>query len=76
MINLHENIKEKYGIESLQQLQLWERNVLRARNYRNHRIFTLKCIIQNLTLASIKLKPSDNRISTSARKLLKKLKDN
>ena len=72
MINLHKNIKEKYGIEALQQLQLWERNVFRASNYRNHRIFTLKCISQKLTLVSIKLKPSDNKISTSARKIIEK----
>ena len=33
---------------------------------------TLKCIGQNLTLVSIKLKPSDNKISTSPRKIIEK----
>ena len=72
MINLHKNIKEQYGIEALQQLHLWEKNVLRANNYRNHRIFTLKCI--NLTLVNIKLKltKSKKRISTSARKIIER----
>ena len=66
MINLHKNIKEQYRIEPLQQLHLWEKNVLRASDYRNHRIFTLKCISHNLTLVSIKLKPTKckQRIST------------
>ena len=45
---------------------------MRASNYRNNRIFTLKCIGQNLTLVSIKLKPSDNKISTSDRKIIEK----
>ena len=76
MINLHKNIKEKYRkkyrIEAFQQLPLWKKNVLKASNYRNHRIFTLKCISQNLTPVSIKLKPSDNKISASARKIIEK----
>ena len=72
MINLHKDIKEKYEIEALQQLQLWEKNVLRASDYRNHRIFTLKCISHNLTLVSVKLKPSDSKISPSARKIIEK----
>ena len=72
MINLHKNIKEKCGIEALQQLQSWEMNVLRGSDYRNHRIFTLKCFSQNLTLVSIKLKPSNSKISTSARKIIEK----
>ena len=74
MINLHKNIKEQYVIEALQLLHLWERNVLRASNYRNHRIFTLKCISQNLTLVSIKLKASKSKhkISASARKIIER----
>ena len=74
MINLHKNIKEQYGIEALKQLHLWEKNVLRASDYRNHRIFTLKCISHNLTPVSIKLKPTKNKhkISTSARKVIER----
>ena len=71
MINVHKNIKEKYGLEALQQLHLWERNVIKVSNYKNHRIFTLKCIGQNLIPVSIRLKPirSKQNISTSARKI-------
>ena len=74
MINLHKNIKEQYRIEALQQPYLWEKNVLRASNYRNHRILTLKCISHNLTPVSIKLKStkSKQRISTSSRKIIER----
>ena len=72
MINLHKDIKEKYKIVALQQLHLWEKNVLTASNYRNNRIFTLKCISHNLTPVSVKLKPSDSKISPSTRKIIEK----
>ena len=55
MRNLHKDIKTKYGMEALQQLRLWEKSVLRESDYKNHRIFTLKCISYNLVLASVKL---------------------
>ena len=71
MINLHKNIKEQYVIEALQQLRLWEKSVLKGSDYRNHRIFTLRCISQNLTPVSIKLKPN-HKVSASARKIIKK----
>ena len=57
MINIHKNIKEKYGLEALQQLHLWEKTMIRVSNYKNHRIFTLKYIGQNLIPVSIRLKP-------------------
>ena len=74
MISLHKNIKEQYGIEALKQLDLWERNDLRASNYKNHRIFTIKCISHSLTLVSIKLKhiKSKQKISASARKIIER----
>ena len=74
MISLHKNIKEQYGIEALKQLCIWERNVLRASDYKNHRIFTLKCISYSLTPVSIKLKPTKRKqkISTSARKIIER----
>ena len=74
MINLHKNIKEKYGLEALQQLHLWEKNVIRVSDYKNHRIFTLKCIGQNLIPVSIRLKPitSKQNISASARKIIER----
>ena len=69
--SLVKNIKEQYGIEALQQLQLWEKSELKGSNYRNHRIFTLRCISQNLTPVSIKLKPN-HKVSASARKIIEK----
>ena len=74
MINIHKNIREKCGLEALQQLCLWEKNVIRVSNYKNHRIFTLKCIGQNLIPVSIRLKPikSKQNISTSARKIIER----
>ena len=74
MINLHKNIKEQYGLEAIQQLCQWEKNVIRVSNFRNHRIFTLRCIGLNLIPVSIRLKPvrSKQNISTSARKIIEK----
>ena len=74
MINLHRNIKKQYGLEAIQQLCLWEKNTIRASDYKNHRIFTLRCIGLNLTLVSIRLKPvaSKQQISISARKIIEK----
>ena len=72
MRNLHKDIKEKYGIEALQQLQLWEKSVLKDSNYKNHRIFTLKCISYNLVTVSVKLKSSCSKISPEARKIIEK----
>ena len=47
---------------------------MKASNYRNHRIFTLKCISHSLTLVSIKLKSTKSKlkISTSARKIIER----
>ena len=74
MINIHKNIKEKYGLEALQQLHLWEKNIIRVSDYKNHGIFTLKCIGQNVIPVSIRLKPirSKQNISTSARKIIER----
>ena len=74
MINLHKNIKEQYGLEAIQQLPLWQENIIRASDYKNHRIFTLRCIGLNLIPVSIRLKPvrSKQNISASARKIIEK----
>ena len=52
----------------------WEKNVIRVSNFRNHRIFTLRCIGQNLIPVSIRFKPVRRKqnISTSARKIIEK----
>ena len=61
-----------YGMEALQQLQLWEKCVLRESNFKNHRIFTSKCISYNLLLVSVKLKSSCSKISPGGRKIIEK----
>ena len=50
------------------------KNVLKASDYKNHRIFTLKCISSNLIPVSIRLRPLKSRqgISASARKIIEK----
>ena len=74
MISLQKNIKEQNGIEALKQLHLWEKSVLRASNYKHHRIFTLKCISHSLTPVSIKLRPTKSKLKiiASARKIIEK----
>ena len=74
MTNLHKNIKEKYGLEALQKLCLWKKNVIRVSNYKNHRIFTLKCIRQNLIPVSVRVKPlrSKQSICAIARKIIER----
>ena len=74
MINIHKNIKGKYGLEALQQLHLREKNMIRSSNCKNYRIFTLKCIGHNLIPVSIRLKPikSKQNINISARKIIER----
>ena len=74
MTNLHRNIKEKYGQEAIQHLCLWEKRVIKASDFRNHRIFMLKCIGQNLMPVSIRLKPlkSKHFISANARRIIER----
>ena len=48
------------------------KGVLRESNYNNHRIFTLKCISNNLVPVSVKLKLSCSKFSQGARKVIEK----
>ena len=70
--NLHKELKVKYGWEALQLLQLWEKSVIRECNYRNHRLFTLRCISDDLVLVSVRLKSACCKISQGARKIIEK----
>ena len=56
MRNLHNYLLENHGREALQQFKDWERFKLRDCNDRNHRIFTLKCISNQVVPVSIRLK--------------------
>ena len=56
MRNLHQIILEQHGREALLLFKEWEQFKLRDCNYRNHRIFTLKCISNELVPVSFRLK--------------------
>ena len=56
MRNLHQIILHEYGLEALCLFRDWEGLWLRASDYKNHRIFTLRCIHKDLVPVSIKLK--------------------
>ena len=71
-INLHKYLKENYGAEALHHLQQWERNILKDIDYRNHRIFTLRCISHRLTPVSVKLQSANSKIIPGARKIIQK----
>ena len=58
------------GIEARRLFRLWEKLKIRASDYRNHRIFTLRCLHSDLIPVSIKLKSTIK--STRAKQILRK----
>ena len=56
MRNLHQLFLQEDGIEAWHLFRLWEKLQLRASEYKNHRIFTLRRIHNDLIPVSIKLK--------------------
>ena len=72
MRNLHKDIEENYGLEAMQLLQLWEKGVIRDCNYKNHKIFTLRCISSNVVPVSVKLRSSCSKISQGTWKIIEK----
>ena len=56
MRNLHKFILENYRIGLLKPLRDWEKLELRQCDFKNHRIFTLRCIHSELVPVSIRLK--------------------
>ena len=71
MRNLHKTMLEQHGTEALQLFRDWERLQVRGCNYRNHRIFTLRCITKGLVQVSIKLKTTIK--TEKARKIIRKV---
>ena len=69
MRNLHQIILEDNGMEALQLFRQWERLKLRDCDYKNHRIFTLRCIHKELVPVSIRLKTTLR--TEKARKIIK-----
>ena len=70
MRNLHNILLQEDGIEARRLFRLWEKLRLRSSNYKNHRIFTLRCLHNDLIPVSIKLKSIIK--STRAKQILKK----
>ena len=70
MRNLHNILLEEDGIEVRRLFRLWEKLRIRASEYKNHRIFTLRCLHNDLIPVSIKLKSTIK--STRANKILRK----
>ena len=70
MRNLHNILLQEDGIEVRRLFRLWEKLRLRSSDYKNHRIFTLRCLHNDLIPVSIKLKSTIK--STRAKQILKK----
>ena len=70
MRNLHLILLQEYGIEAQHLFRDWERLWLRASDYKNHRIFTLRCLHKDLVPVSIKLKSSLR--TAKARQIIRK----
>ena len=70
MRNLHNILLQEDGIEARRLFRLWEKLRIRASKYKNHRIFTLRCLHNDLIPVSIKLKSTLK--STRAKKILRK----
>ena len=70
MRNLHLILLQEYGIEARRLFREWERLRLRTSDYKNHRIFSLRCLHKELIPVSIKLKST---VTTSkARQIIRK----
>ena len=70
MRNLHQILLQEYGLEARGLFRDWERLQLRASNYKNHRIFTFRCVHKDLIPVSIKLKSTLK--TEKARKIIRK----
>ena len=70
MRNLHLIILQEFGIEARCLFREWERLRLRSSDYRNHRIFSLRCIHKELIPVSIKLKSTLD--TPKARQIIRK----
>ena len=63
-------LSPKVPIEAQCLFRDWERLQLRASDYKNHRIFTLRCLHKDLVPVSIKLKT--NLTTSKARQIIRK----
>ena len=70
MRNLHLILLQESGIEARHLFREWERLWLRSSDYKNHRIFSLRCLHKNLIPVSIKLKSTLD--TSKARQIIRK----
>ena len=70
MRNLHQIIQEQHGREALKLFKELEKFKLKDCDYRNHGIFTLKCISNELVPVSLRLKTTLKK--EKARKIIRK----
>ena len=70
MRNLHQIILQECGLEAQHLFRDWERLWLRASNYKNNRIFTLRCLHKELIPVIIKLKSTLK--TEKAKKIIRK----
>ena len=70
MRNLHQILLQGHGEEVQHLFRDWERLWLRASDYKNHRIFTLRCLHKDLIPVSIKLQSTLK--TDKARKIIRK----
>ena len=74
MRNLHLHLRE-YGIENVKIFRRWEKFELKMAAFQNHRIFSLRCLKEDLIPVSIRLKsnittPKAKQITRKAEKAL------
>ena len=70
MRNLHKDIKIKYGKEAQLTLQLLEKCSLKECEYKNHRIFTLRCLNLGIIPVSVRLKSEGSKLSKKAKEII------
>ena len=70
MRNLHLILLQEFGIEVRHLFREWERLQLRSSDYKNHRIFSLRCLHKDLIPVSIKLKSTLD--TSKARQIIRK----
>ena len=70
MRNLHLILLQEYGIDARCMFREWERLQLKASDYKNHRIFILRCLHKDLVPVSIKLKSTLKTVK--ARQIIRK----
>ena len=70
MRNLHLILLQEFWIEARHLFREWERLQLRSSDYKNHRIFSLRCLHKDLIPVSIKLKSTLD--TSKARQIIRK----